>query len=72
MNTDRFGRQRDRDNPEQGSLDFCPTAVQCKIRSYAQFSRWLDGELAKLERRWAHLAAHRRPVERPSFPTQPR
>jgi len=51
MNRNRFGRQEDWDGG-----DHCPTAVQCKIRSFARFSRWLDGELAKLERRWAHLA----------------
>ena len=73
MNSDRFGRQHDRGNLVQGDLERCPTAVQCKIRSFAQFSRWLDGELAKLERRWSHLAAnHGRPQDRDFHPSQPR
>lgn len=68
MNSDRFGRQDDWDD-----LDHRPSAVQCKIRPFAQFSRWLDGELAKLERRWSHLAAKtRQPSDRPFYPSQPR
>ncbi|MBN2218356.1 MAG: hypothetical protein JW719_13355 [Pirellulales bacterium] len=73
MNTNRFGRQDERGDLDRGGPELCPTAVQCKIRSFAQFSRWLDGELAKLERRWAHLAAGAgRISERTFTPTQPR
>ncbi|MBN1588007.1 MAG: hypothetical protein JW888_00665 [Pirellulales bacterium] len=67
MSTDRFGRQDD-----WGDLDHCTSAVQCKIRSFAQFSRWLDGELAKLERRWLHLAVKPSDRDRPFHPSQPR
>jgi len=68
MSSDRFGRQDD-----WGGLDHCPTAVQCKIRPFAQFSRWLDGELAKLERRWSHLAINVKTQSDRSFhPSQPR
>jgi len=73
MSTDRFGRQSDWGHLDGDNLDHCPSAVQCKIRSFAQFSRWLDGELAKLERRWAHLAAGvARTSDRPFAPSQPR
>jgi hypothetical protein len=71
MNRDRLGPQED-----WGNSDHCPTAVQCRIRSFARFSRWLDGELAKLERRWAHLAVPtgdvREQFEREFRPKQPR
>lgn len=67
MRNERFGRQDDWSN-----LEHCTTAVQCKIRSFAQFSRWLDGELAKLERRWAHLATGAQQPDRSFRPKQPR
>ena len=50
-----------------------PTPVVCKVQSYARFSLWLDGELAKLERRWRHTAAPaaRDSLARVTFGSQP-
>lgn len=52
MNDNRFGRRSVWEDMDQG-----PSAVRCKIDSFAQFSRWLDGELAKLERAWPQRAS---------------
>jgi hypothetical protein len=68
MNREKFGRPDDWEDMEHRT-----SAIQCKIRSFAQFSRWLDGELAKLERRWAQPAVTGRPRRDRQFrPTQPR
>ena len=68
MSDNRFGRRRVWEDTDQG-----PTSVRCKIRSFAQFSRWMDGELAKLERNWAHLVpAQRRPSNSRHWKPKPR
>jgi len=41
--------------------DTCGVAVRCSLGSFARFDRWIDGQLAQLVRRWAHVAA---PVDR--------
>jgi hypothetical protein len=55
MNDDRIGRRNLWEEEDRG-----PSAVRCKIDAFAQFSRWLDGELAKLERFWRHRVPPRR------------
>ncbi|MBN1909442.1 MAG: hypothetical protein JW818_06875 [Pirellulales bacterium] len=68
MNDNRFSRQDDRTPWEQGTV-----AVRCSLSSFARFSRWMDGELAKLERRWfrANSEARRQATSR-SFKPKPR
>lgn len=51
MRKQDFDRDRDRNEAEE------PAPVVCTAQSFARFSRWLEGELAKLERRWQHAAA---------------
>ena len=64
MRKQRFDRNRNRRVAEDQ-----PTPVVCKAQSYARFARWLNGELAKLERRWQHTAAPaaRKPLSRIAF-----
>ena len=52
MNDRRFDRQDDWTPEEHGTV-----AVRCSLSSFARFSRWMDGELAKLERRWFRASA---------------
>ncbi|MCX7426087.1 MAG: hypothetical protein NTW96_10770 [Planctomycetia bacterium] len=59
MNDNRFGRRHLWEDADRG-----PSAVRCKIDAFAQFSLWLDGELAKLERLWTHrVPPRRRPTD---------
>ena len=53
----RFDRNRDWRNQGWREAEDQPTPVVCKAQSYARFNCWLNGELAKLERRWQHTAA---------------
>ena len=57
MRKHEFGQNRKRQDGSWQDSEDQPTPVVCKVQSYARFSRWLDGELAKLERRWRHTAA---------------
>ena len=52
MRKHEFDRDRNR-----CEADIQQAPVFCKAQSYARFALWLDGELAKLERRWQHMAA---------------
>ena len=54
---DRNRRDRNRHDRNWHKAQHQPPPVVCDVQSYARFSRWLDGELAKLERRWRHTAA---------------
>ena len=67
MRKQRFDRNRNRRVAEDQ-----PTPVVCNARAYARFALWLDGELAKLERRWRHTAAPaaRKPLSRIAFDSQ--
>ncbi len=69
MSGDRFDRQDDEVQCEDGTV-----AVRCSPGSFARFSRWMDGELAKLERRWfrANAQAARQAVSRSLFKPKPR
>ncbi len=73
MRKHKFGRNRNCIDRYGRETEDQPTPVVCKAQSYARFSRWLDGELAKLERRWRHTAAPaaRQPLARPAFGCQP-
>lgn len=64
MRDNRFGRDRNwRDMEDE------QTPVTCKVQSFDRFSSWLDGQLAKLERRWRDSAAPsaRQPLSSRSF-----
>ncbi|MBN2022702.1 MAG: hypothetical protein JW809_07890 [Pirellulales bacterium] len=52
MNDNDF-RRRGMDN----DAETCGVAVRCSLGSFTRFNRWIDGQLAQLERRWAHVAA---------------
>ena len=73
MRKHRLGLKRNRHDRDWDKTEDQPTPVVCKVQSYARFSRWLDGELAKLERRWRRTAAPaaRAPLARTAFGCQP-
>jgi len=59
MRKDLFGyHRRRRVEPDRGNVP-----VRLHIDSFRRFSRGLEGQLAKLEARWAHIAI--RHVPRP-------
>ncbi len=73
MRKHRLGQKRNRYDRDWHKTKDQPTPVVCKVQSYARFSRWLDGELAKLERRWRCTAAPaaREPLARTALGCQP-
>lgn len=57
MRKHEFGQNRSSNERSWRETQKQPTPVVCKVQPFARFSRWIDGELAKLERRWRHTAA---------------
>ncbi|MBN2291205.1 MAG: hypothetical protein JXM70_02195 [Pirellulales bacterium] len=73
MRKHKFGQNRCSNEPDWRETQDQPTPVVCKIQSFARFNRWIDGELAKLERRWRHTAAPaaRQPLARATYGSEP-
>ncbi len=73
MSKHKFDQNRNSNQQTRQALEEHPMPVACKVQSFARFSRWIDGELSKLERRWRHAAAPaaRQPLARASFESQP-
>ena len=69
MSKHKFGKNRSSSELSRHGMEEHPMPVACKVQSFARFSRWIDGELAKLERRWRHNAAPaaRQPLARISL-----
>lgn len=53
MKSEKYNRCLDRREAD----DPIDVPVRVATRSYREFSRWMDRELAKLVARWAHTAA---------------